>query len=81
MNHLGIDVRTKDAQRLMRRLGRLKSTSYTEFCGVYHADPNYAIVSVTTSMTESELDDWLWRTKHGCDYVGCFSMESPCAAT
>ena len=74
MNNLGIDVQTRHAKKLMGRLKRLKSVSDTEFRGVYHQDPTYAIVSVVTSMTETELDDWLWRTKHGCEYVGCFSM-------
>ena len=41
-NLLGIDVRTSDARKLMRRLKRLKSTEGVEYGGAYWEDRNYS---------------------------------------
>lgn len=74
INSLGIDVKTKDAKRLVGRLKRLKSTLSVCDGGEYFF-PNatgYSQVHIETSMTEEQLDNWLWRVKHGCEYVGVF---------
>ena len=77
---LGIDVQTKDAQRLIVRLARLKSTNAVEFGGIYHQEPAYAQVHLDTTWTEAELDEWLYKYATGIDYVGCFSREEKVAA-
>lgn len=75
MNRLGIDVRTKDANKLASRLRRLKSTISVEYGGAYWEDLSYSQVHLTTTWSEVELDDWLYRTKHGCRYVGTFELK------
>ena len=72
MNHLGIDVCTKDANKLVTRLRHLKSTISVVYGGSYWEDPSYSQVHLTTTWSECELDDWLYRVKHGCEYVGTF---------
>ena len=71
-NHLGIDVKSVDANRLIRRLKRLKTTVSVADGGAYHADRNYSQVHLETSWTESELDKWLYGVNHGADYQGTF---------
>ena len=78
MNRLGIDVRTKDANKLISRLRHLKSTVSIEYGGAYREDLTYSQIHITTTMSESELDDWLYRTKHGCEYVGTFERSETC---
>lgn len=73
--NLGIDVETRDVNRLISRLAKLKSTIIIENGGAYHADKSYSQVHITTTMTEDELDDWLYRTKHDCEYVGTFERD------
>ena len=74
-NTLGIDVDTCDAKKLKAQLGRLKSTASIEGPYIYHQDVGYAQLHIETTMTESELDNWLYTTKHGCDYVGVFQIK------
>ena len=74
-NLLGIDVATRDARKLMRRLKRLKSTEGVEYGGAYWEDRNYSTVFIATTMNSTQLDDWLYRVKHGCDYVGTFERK------
>lgn len=75
MNHLGIDVLTKDANKLIHRLRRLKTTIGVEYGGAYWEDRSYSQIHIATEMSEDELDDWLYRTKHGCDYQGVFERK------
>jgi hypothetical protein len=69
---LGIDVDTCDAKKLKGRLKKLKSTASIEGPYIYHQDVGYAQLHLETTMTEAELDNWLYTTKHGCGYVGVF---------
>lgn len=72
INSVGIDVQTCHAKKLLDRLLKLKSTSYG-FIQTYAFDPNYSQVIIETIKTESQVDDWLYKVKHGCEYVGTFS--------
>ena len=74
MNHLGIDVRTKDKKRLIARLKGLVSTVSVEDGGAYYEDLSYSQVWLTTHKTEKELDDWLYKTR-GIEYVGTFTRK------
>ncbi len=74
MNHLGIDVQTRDVKKLMVNLKRLKTTHGVENGGVYWQDKSLSQVHITTTWTEDELDDWLYRVAHGCEYVGTFKI-------
>ena len=68
-HRLGIDVETRCASALARRLAPLKTTMSVIKAGAYREDPGYTQVWVDTRMTEDELEDWLYRAK-GIDYVG-----------
>jgi len=69
---LGIDVRTKDKKKLITRLARLKSTVSISDGGEYSMDRTYSQIHIDTHMTEEQLDNWLYRVKHGADYQGTF---------
>lgn len=58
MNKLGIDVETRHKAHLIRTLKRLKTTEAVEDGGAYWYDRHYSQVHLTTTWTESELDDW-----------------------
>ena len=70
---LGIDVKTADKRRLITRLKGLVSTVRVEDGGVYHEDPAYSLVWVTTHKTEQEMDDWLYKS--GLDFIGVFERK------
>jgi hypothetical protein len=76
-NWVGIDVRTKDANKLLAQLKKLKSTK--DFTGpyAYHEDGSYAQIRIQTTMTEDQVDLWLYSTKHGADYIGTFDANPP----
>tara|TARA_R110001632_G_scaffold209447_1_gene334186 strand:- start:235 stop:483 length:249 start_codon:yes stop_codon:yes gene_type:complete len=73
-NTLGIDVVTRDAPKLLKRLEKLVTTMYVEDGGMYHADQSYSQIHITTTKTADELDNWLYTVNHGCDYVGTFEL-------
>lgn len=73
--NLAIDVVTKDAKRLINMLKRLKSTKHIENGGMYGMDLSYSQIWIQTTMSENDLDDWLYNVNHGCEYVGIFSRE------
>ncbi len=72
MNTIGIDMSTKHAKKLATHLRKLASVEDVQGPFLYHQDENLCQLHVTTSFTESGLDDWLYRVNHGCDYVGTF---------
>lgn len=74
---LGVDVETRTAKKLARRLDALKSTVLLNGPHLYHADPGYSAIRIVTTKTERELEDWLYTTNHGADYVGVFDAASP----
>lgn len=75
VNHLGIDVRTKDKNKLVARLRSLVSTVSVEDGGLYHEDLTYSQVWVTTHKSMKELDDWLYTLK-GIEYIGTWERET-----
>lgn len=75
MQTWGIDVATHDAKRLMRELLKVKTNEHVESLGAYVNEPGVTMVHLTTEWTQSELDDWLYKTHHGCDYVGTFGVD------
>ena len=75
LRRIGIDVRTRDAEVLARRLRQLASTHYAEPAGVYQQDPAWQQVHLTTTMTLEDLDDWLWK-RSNVEYAGTFELET-----
>lgn len=73
INKLGIDVMTRDAARLIKRLARLKTTHDAQDGGAYRMDTTYSQVAIDTTWGEDELEDWLYKVNHGCEYVGTFT--------
>lgn len=73
--HIGIDVRTKDLNKLASRLKRLGTTRLVEFGGTYREDPAWSQVHLTTTMTLEDLDDWLWK-RSGVDYAGTWERST-----
>ena len=69
---LGIDVLTKEGQKLRSRLVRLVSTLSVADGGAYREDPAYSQIHITTTLTEDELDEWLWCNCANVGYVGVF---------
>ena len=75
MNRFGIDVYTCDMHWLRLRLSRLASVVSAELGGIYHAIPECAQVHVTTTMTEEQLEDWLYTRSVG-EWIGVFPLEA-----
>jgi len=73
VNSLGIDCETKGKALIIRRLNALKSVLSASDGGVYHQDANYSQIHVETTMTEDELDHWLWSSKANFAYLGAFA--------
>jgi hypothetical protein len=71
-NLLGVDMSTRDYKKLARRLRSLKSTLGINGPMIYHQDPNLCQLHIETTMTENQLDNWLYRVNHGADYVGVY---------
>lgn len=68
-----IDVQTCDAKATFRRLEKLKSTEYIRDNGMYCHCNECSQIYIETTMTEEELDHWLWATK-GVNYIGVVSV-------
>jgi hypothetical protein len=71
-NLLGIDMSTHDYKKLARRLRTLKSTFEVTGPMIYHQDPNLCQLHIETTMTEKQLDDWLYDVNHGAEYIGVY---------
>lgn len=63
-----IDTKTKGHKLILRRLNRLKSTISIQDNGQYSYCPYYSQLSVESTLSEDELDNWLW--KNNLDYIG-----------
>jgi hypothetical protein len=72
---LGIDVRTKEAPRLVVRLARLKTTVSVSNGGTYREDPSWSQVLLETEWDLEALDEWLWKRSR-VDYAGIFEREA-----
>ena len=70
MNDLIIDIATKDKAKIIARLEKLRTTVTVSDGGEYHEDRYYSIIRLTTTRTESEVEDWLYNMKTPIDYVG-----------
>jgi len=75
MNTWGIDVATVDATKMIKALSNLENVEYVESTGVYQLIPEYTQVHLSTTWDQDQLDDWLYKTNHGCDYVGTFGVD------
>ena len=75
MQTWGIDVATVDATKLIKALSDLETTEWVESLGAYSNSPEHTMIHLTTRWTQNELDDWLYKTNHGCDYVGTFGVD------
>ena len=70
MHDLIIDVATSDCKKLINKLKKLKSTLSICNGGQYRECMGYSQIHITTTKTENDMDDWLYKVKHNCDYVG-----------
>lgn len=68
MNNLIIDTKSKGHKLIIRRLERLKSTKCIVDNGAYINCPECSQISISTTLTEDELDHWLWE--NNLDYIG-----------
>lgn len=74
VNSLGIDVATHGVRLLISKLLNVKSVKAVSAGGVYHMDNSISQVLVETTMTEDELDDWLYNASfpREVDIMGTF---------
>lgn len=72
LHKVGIDVRTKDAAKLARRLRRLKGTALVTGPFPYGPCPGESQLQYAGDMDEAALDAWLYTVKHGSEYTGTF---------
>ena len=75
MNKLYMDVETREANMILRRIKKLKDTLFAESDGAYHACPNWSRLYIETNLTEGEMDDWSYRTNLGGNF--CSAEQDP----
>lgn len=63
-----IDTKTKEHKLIIRRLKHLKSTCYIQDNGQYNNCPECSQLSVESTLSEDELDNWLYE--NNLDYIG-----------
>jgi hypothetical protein len=59
---------------MKKRLKALTTTQDVRGPFQYWQDMSLCQILVTTSMSEEELDDWLYRVDHKCEYIGTFTV-------
>lgn len=74
LNNLIIDVATKDVYRLINALEKLATTKLVEDGGRYQEDKSYSQVHILTTKTESETEEWLYKSKRNFNYIGVSSV-------
>lgn len=74
MNTWGIDVATTDAIKMIKALSNLDTVESVESMGAYSQIPEYTQIRLSTAWDQDQLDDWLYKTNRGCDYVGTFGV-------
>lgn len=74
INYIGIDVETKDVEKLIAELKLLSlSTISVTDGGAYSEDANFSQVHLETTLTEKEVEDWLYATQN-INYVGTWTL-------
>ena len=63
MNRFIIDCNTKGKREGIARLEKLKSTIDIQDGGKYRHCPEYSQLWIDTTLTESQLEHWLWKSK------------------
>lgn len=66
---LVIDIMTHSVKTLVSYFNKCKHTDVLSHAQ-YHQDSSYSQIIVESSMTEVEMDKWLYNTKLKIDYVG-----------
>jgi len=74
MNTWGIDVATVDATKMIKALSDLDNVEHVESMGAYHQITEYTQIHLSTTWDQDQLDNWLYKNTHGCDYVGTFGV-------
>ncbi len=75
MNTWGIDVATTDVTKMIKALSDLDNVEHVESMGAYQQIPEYTQIHLSTTWDQDQLDDWLYKNTHGCDYVGTFGVD------
>ena len=75
MQTWGIDVATVDATKMIKALSDLDNVESVESMGAYQQIPEYTQIHLSTTWDQDQLDDWLYKNTHGCDYVGTFGVD------
>ena len=60
VNLLGVDIDTSGVKLLISKLNELDSIKSACDGGMYHEDKTISQVHVETTLTEDELDNWLY---------------------
>lgn len=74
MQTWGIDVATVDATKMIKALSDLDNVESVESMGAYQQIPEYTQIHLSTTWDQDQLDNWLYKNTHGCDYVGTFGV-------
>lgn len=75
MQTWGIDVATTDVTKMIKALSDLENVEHVESMGAYLQIPEYTQIHLSTTWDQDQLDDWLYKNTHGCDYVGTFGVD------
>lgn len=77
INSLGIDVATNGIKLLISKLINIKSVKAVSDGGMYHMDKTISQVHIETTMTEDQLDDWIYNVSfpREVDIHGIFEIK------
>ena len=65
-----IDIESSSLAVALRILRGLKTTNLIENDGAYHQALMYTRLYLETTWSEEEVEDWLYNTNYGIEYVG-----------
>ena len=74
MFNLIIDTKTKGHKDIIRHLKRLKSTVDIVDNGYYRHCPECSQIAITTTLSEDQLDKYLW--KNNLPYIGVIENDN-----
>ncbi|MBM7454500.1 hypothetical protein HNR62_000329 [Oceanisphaera litoralis] len=76
-NELGIDLATAGTRYLMDRLEKMAATWDVDGPYPYREDRRISQIHLTTTWTERQLDEWLYRIElpQRCHIYGTFTRE------
>lgn len=69
-----IDITTKDKNKCIRRMSKLKGYENVKDGGMYHQDIMYSQIHLDSVKTLDEIENWFYKSN--LDYVGVIEVSN-----